>query len=529
MHTSTGELSRNNIKIHLLKPSYSEPDAALLDITKVDRIPLGEVGVFYYEKSRINKPEWLTSFFKDHAAINAKHFHSAGSKAVLIVPLRQGKQTTLFAIPFGSGRYLLRDNCWDERFGLITALNMLEAGALRAMDKRTLTSNPKVVREQVAKASIAGDFDIDIEHDLIHGITGKTQKGFSDFGLVVTGRESLGISSKVDISNITEIVKKAYSIFRKTDYKKSFDWIDYIKEVKDKPLLAELNEKLVENINNQDENTWLAVPDIVEWADFKAFKYSSRKKANEYQELLISELLKEVGGTATPELLEEIKIYFWSSQDDDPAYQWTLSKCLNTEIDHAGSKYVLNNKKWYKLNKDFVKTVNETVDSIKPAALSFPKYNHKDEEQYNIELSSSIGALCMDREQIYYGGGYSSIEFCDVLTKKKAMIHAKKYGGSAVLSHLFNQGFVSAELFLMAPKFREAVSEKIKDPIYQKLIPTLNPKTADYSIIYLVIQKKKASEEFRLPFFSKVALRKCHRQLTAYGYNVFLNWVENDK
>ncbi len=51
----------------------------------------------------------------------------------------------------------------------------------------------------------------------------------------------------------------------------------------------------------------------------------------------------------------------------------------------------------------------------------------------------------MDKKNIPYGGGYSRIEFCDLFSKSKQMIHVKRYGGSSVLSHLFNQGLVSGE------------------------------------------------------------------------------------
>jgi len=62
---------------------------------------------------------------------------------------------------------LLKDFCFEERFGLITSLNILESKSIRGIDKRTLTTNPKSSREQIAKASEAIDFQIDFERDLV--------------------------------------------------------------------------------------------------------------------------------------------------------------------------------------------------------------------------------------------------------------------------------------------------------------------------------------------------------------------------
>lgn len=52
----------------------------------------------------------------------------------------------------------------------------------------------------------------------------------------------------------------------------------------------------------------------------------------------------------------------------------------------------------------------------------------------------------MDRQLISYGGGASRIEFCDVLSDSGQRIHVKQYSGSSVMSHLFNQGLVSASI-----------------------------------------------------------------------------------
>ena len=39
--------------------------------------------------------------------------------------------------------------------------------------------------------------------------------------------------------------------------------------------------------------------------------------------------------------------------------------------------------------------------------------------------------LCLDAKTIYYGGGRSQIELCDILTTDNTYIHIKPYSGSA--------------------------------------------------------------------------------------------------
>ena len=76
-------------------------------------------------------------------------------------------------------------------------------------------------------------------------------------------------------------------------------------------------------------------------------------------------------------------------------------------------------------------------------------YAWKDEKEYNIAVCNEYpDRYClMDRRNVYQGG--SPIEFCDIYSRDKQFIHVKKYNGSSVLSHLFFQGYVSAENFFV--------------------------------------------------------------------------------
>lgn len=519
----------NRLNIYLLKDIFSKADSMISDPANLKTANLRGIGTLYYEPSHQIPPEWISTFFKNHPAIIAADFVQSGTQAVLIASVVHKGKRRFFAICFGTGRFLLKDNSCEERFGLITALNMIEAKALRGIDRHTLTSNPKLSREQIARASIVSDFGLDFEKDLVHSITGKSKTLYSDFGNIITGKESLSISAKIDISNIGQLLRKAITTYDKTDYKTDFDWIDQIKEVKDAPTLDGLNSDLAVQINGVVDTIWLAVPEIIDWTDLKGFKYSTKRKSEFYDDLGVKDLANEFNKDIKVEDLFKKHIRFYSNSDDQPKYKWTIFSCLNAEMDLKGNKYLLSGGKWYLINPDYVGTVNKEIDAIKKSKIVFVDYNHSDEADYNNDVASKLLALSMDRKLVTYGGGNSSIEFCDILTKNGDMIHAKKYGGSAVLSHLFNQGFVSAELFVTDPAFRKELKDKVIGTAYKKLIPANRPDTKQYSVVYAIIQKKPSDGIFKLPFFSKVSLRRCKRVLEGYGYNVFLDWVDNKK
>jgi uncharacterized protein (TIGR04141 family) len=160
--------------------------------------------------------------------------------------------------------------------------------------------------------------------------------------------------------------------------------------------------------------------------------------------------------------------------------------------------------------------------------LNLPEYNHDNEGDYNKAAADHIKALCLDRKNLPYGGGQSKIEFCDILTNDKKIIHVKKYGGSSLLSHLFNQGFVSAELLLLDEDFRKLVINVLsKERGFRSVVPTKKPNASEYKIIYAIITTQK--KKFNIPFFSKVVLKNNKKILEAYGYEIFLTKIPNVK
>jgi len=128
----------------------------------------------------------------------------------------------------------------------------------------------------------------------------------------------------------------------------------------------------------------------------------------------------------------------------------------------------------------------------------------------------------MDKKLIVHGGGYSKIEFCDLYSKDKKIIHVKHYGGSAVLSHLFSQGVVSGELLLADKEFREKVNEKLSNG-HKINNPNDKPNPSDFQIIFGIISS--SSKQLEIPFFSKVSLRNAKRRLETYGYKVSLQKI----
>ena len=225
------------------------------------------------------------------------------------------------------------------------------------------------------------------------------------------------------------------------------------------------------------------------------------------------------------------RIYCFGASSDELKHQWKAFNCLYCEIqdDKEKKTHLLSNGKWYEVENDFAKQVNDGYKQLRDntASVSLPAYKCKNENEYNKETAkNNTDFCCMDRELISHGGGYSKIEFCDLYTKDKKIIHVKHYGGSAVLSHLFSQGVVSGELLLADKEFREKVNEKLPNG-YKLSNPNDKPNSSDFQIIFGIISS--SSKQLEIPFFSKVSLRNAKRRLETYGYKVSLQKISAEE
>jgi len=527
------KVPRNKLSVYLIKEEYSKHKDILKKIDTLQSKKFNKAGILYFGESHIFKPSWLEKFFGSALGDYSKALFNASSKAILLISVNVAKgKKRIFAIPFGYGWTFLNHGTWEERFGLKITLNTVDSNSLRRIDKRNMSLVPKDTSEQLSREGVSADFGIDIEQDLIKSVTGKTRD--EKFGKTITGKDSLSLSVKVNLSNIKEFLILCYEKFKSDKYKEEFGWIDNLSEVKDPNLINNLNKGLIDNIkNNNLDKLWMAVPELVEWWDVSGFSYKNRRD-DLRDDIILSEFIAHLRDSEKNNLDINVfnkGIYCFGASGDELKYEWKAYNCLYCEIqDDARKKtYLLSNGKWYVVEKNFAQQVNDGYQHLRDSSslVDLPIYRHKNENEYNENTAKdNDNFCCMDRKIIRHGGGYGQIEFCDLYTKDKKIIHVKQYGGSAVLSHLFSQGIVSGELFLADIDFRKKVDEQLSTS-HKIVDPDTKPNPSDFQIIFAVISS--SSKKLEIPFFSKVNLRNAKRRLETYGYKVSLQKVRTEE
>jgi len=256
----------NKLTICLIKPEYTEPDQIIKD--GVLAHPIEGLGTFYCEPSHPAPPGWIKDFFG--TALDGKFSLIASSaKGLLLLNIERDGKSHIFAVIFGHGRFLVRDGVAEERFGLKVVLNTVIEDSLRSIDKTTLGSVPKQSREQISRASAATTFGIDIEQDLLGSVTGASKD--KRFGRTITGRDSLSVSTKIDMTEIQEFALLCLERYEAQDYLENFDWVDQIKDVRDRKAVDALDALLVQRLADEElDKIWMAPPDILDWVSKRA-------------------------------------------------------------------------------------------------------------------------------------------------------------------------------------------------------------------------------------------------------------------
>lgn len=485
-------------------------------------------GTLYVKARPRRAPKWATLF--EPFVERSKLGFVQSTAAVFIVPAG-GR---LFALTFGHGRFILKPDAFEERFGLLTTLNLVKPDALRSIDKRTFVDDQNS-RVQTSQAAAALDFGVDIERDLIRGIVGYPES--AALGRRLAGADALTVSVDAKVPDFKRMLRRYLAAFESNAYKQQFPWVDQVRQLNSKsPVVVALNDLLVERLkeawanNGRVAGCWLAIPEIIDWANVHGFKFTRKASEGTSSDLHLPGLVQAYPDQSPT--LEFLRSRYAMSVDeeDHPIDQWPVYRCVHCELQHEGKSFVLSAGHWFEVDKDFEASVDAYIANIPKYNHPLPIYRHADEAAYNADMvDKGDGAWClMDQKNLKVGGIYDKVEFCDVYGDK-VLLHIKHYGSSSVLGHLFNQGLVSGELLKSHKDYAGLANAKL-DAAHQLALDEAIPRNvSDYTVVFGVISQSE-EPDLHLPFFAKVVLKGVCSRLRDWGYGaVMLAKIDCDR
>jgi len=508
-------MKSQKLSIYLIKDDISDHKDIVKDTnTKEDFTD----GSLYYKKSYSNPPNWTNNFFNK----TIDELKNSSASGLYVTKIAENNKDIYFGLSFGHGWQMFKDGVIVEQFGIKTALSVVK-DEIKKIEKKNFKNGLKDVSEQLGKIGTVADFGFDVEQDIMRAIVGEPENQ-ELYGKNVIGKDALSLSVKKNVDEVSDLLKELYKAYISNDYKKRFDWFDNFSSISDKKLIAELDNKMTGKINDDTQIGviyWLSIPEVISWENTKCFKYSLRSGSADYQDVTFEDFKNSLGDIKSDiniDLLKKKRVYQVDT-NDTVIEEWSIYKCLYSETDYNSEKYLLVAGKYYKVDKDYKKKVEDDV--VVDTTFSLPDWDKsKHENVYNTEVATNDNSFqCLD------GGasqrnliGRGKIEFADLVKTDKHLVHVKKYGASAVLSHLFSQGLVSATLLLTEKPFRIEVNTKL-GATHKSIVTDSNPNPSEFTIVYAIGTDK---DDFKLPFFSLVNYRNTKKQLELYRYKVLM-------
>jgi uncharacterized protein (TIGR04141 family) len=510
-----------HLTIFLAKVGRKLPADVIQDHEKLVSFPIsddeGPLGTLFVEARSSKPPRW-GSFFVPQ--VDLMQLGRVSSTAAVFYTTVNGR---VFLLTFGQGRHLLQPACYEDQFGLRVTLNSIGENRFRSIDKHTLDSIGRHTRVQASKEAPPSEFGLDIERDLLHAVTGRPTD--VSLGSTLSGLDSLHVLVRATLRSLRSLLARYLHQFGLKAYEKKFPWLNQISEVRDAVLREALDKLMLATIARQSfDKCWLAVPEIIEWDKVAGFRYGKGAKRAIVHEIDFQSFLADSGKSAGELSVEFLDRHDVTAIDDDGVekYHWSVYRCIYCEVDKSKETYILSSGRWYRIAEDFVAVVNKFYKRIPHYDAELPEYNDATEGDYNKRLAGVPKSqfTLMDARQIPIGGGYSTVEFCDLFSLGNDLIHVKRYGGSSALSHLFSQGLVSGQLFMSDAEFRKEVNARL--PASRKFADTRSrPDPRSYRIVFAVV-KDEAGKSLSLPFFSRLNARQAVQTLAGYGYRVTL-------
>jgi uncharacterized protein (TIGR04141 family) len=479
------------LTIHLLR-DIPDPLKAISRLSQ--RIEIDSNHTLYVKRTKAHHPSWVTFF---GGRVNPNAFGKVRSSGALLLCPVAGRY---FAITFGTGRYLLDPLFIEQRFGLLTTLNAVDPRKVKSIDKASLDRQGMQSRTQASRDASARDFGLDIEQDLVRAVAGIPIDGL--IGETIAGFDSLHVNVRVTFPELRDRLKTYLAKSREQTYQQEFGWIDHVREVRDDILNEQLMRHLVQELKSvSPKDIWLAPDAILDWNEISYFQFGSAQSAPRFPTLSLHRFLESVGEVKKlkPEDLTRRRIRALRA-DDTVAHEWPALRCLQAEMQLHQKSYLLSSGKWYRIDDGFVESIDEVVRSIPVVPLGFPEYQDANEGVYNerVVRASQNRLVLFDADTIWHGGGRSQIEFCDLYSFDRDMIHIKRYSSSATLSHLFSQAAVSGQNFKSDAEFRRKVNEKLP-PSHQIADVDQPLEREEYQVVIGIIGGPGTAD--KLPFF----------------------------
>jgi len=525
-------VGKQPLRVYLLKDGYRTPEEVLrpdkagglppqVHVEDLASAPARE-GFVATKQHSTGEPGWW-KFVAATMDAEVKALETSSASAVVVLPAGG----SWFAVTFGYGRNMVRDEAIVRDFGFKVVLNRVEPDDLRSLDAHAFEEMSVHTRKSTSRGATLGAFGIDSTHDMMRAITGKSRD--PDLGDMIAGSDALAVALDTTAAHLPHHCARFLSAYKSDDYKQDPRWafIDKVRVERDPARTAELDAQLVTALHDRDfARLHLCPPEPFDWGgDFGGFTYNRYPNAECRWELDGDLLVDAMGDRLDAAVLTKMRAYARSHSSGDCVKGWPVYDCIVFEEALGPDNYVLTCGTWYRIEPDFVARVNEQAEALLRTTPSLPDATgERDEGGYNRGVAAAgSDYVLLDCKCPTIDG--DSVEVCDLLSPTdRQLIHVKWWDASATLSHLFRQGANSAECLMSDDSYRAAARAKIaaERPDAVNAIPAQALDPTGYTVVFAVVYPSHRTFPSELPFFTKLNLVRTARELRRLRFDVSL-------
>lgn len=443
----------------------------------------------------------------------------------------------LFAVTFGVGFHAVDPALTEPDFGLRVTANCIDEDRLTLADARGLG---KGKRNATSRLSVPGKvFALGLltDEEWIRKFGGEVR--VTGFAKNASGSDALQLNIEdFSLLALPGKLRQALDLYQATTYQEYFPFLDYFRRESGKETIKELDTLLTAAMQDRDLEIGFASPDEFNLhADvYQLSRYGRTVQLGELRTEDIYSSIDELNGWRNP--LQGIKIQAFdltgeSIRDREPLKPYVVGS-VQRSANGRHQDYAITAGAWFRIDQAYVDLVDRYIRDNVPditTGLQLPEWDddylneHVDgkyaEDRYNRWVSTEEGYALFDQD-FYRKPVGAQIEVCDLLTKDKQLICVKRMDGSDKMSHLFQQGSVSAQLIMTNEDYREKLMDKLQelDPNAKFGSPT------DWTVVYAIATSKPGHLKKIMYFFSRAALRIHSLSIRQSGINVAIAKIE---
>lgn len=533
VHTSSRPQTRR-LTLHFL--AYADPDIdGLLDAIDAEKAgpgydlafpDLGGIPAVLVYGAASHRAEWCADASATTGVPMAYTDRASGAALLLAVDRH------VYAVSYGTGHRLIRDELKDPRFGLRFAVRQLDADRIHRLVHRMPGRRGRQDSVLVPSGLPIWCYGLDGYASVIGHIGGELKDADLTFCRGGTRRVRINGSAGLDVrlgvlpADLLGDIRAVAEVCSRRAPDPMLESIENIAPIADAAIKRQLASDLDEVLGWPDDEAAGFVAPVVPMTHMDgylsshslAIKIGSASRFVDHLDIhdFLQRTRLQTPGARVEALRRGHVRMFADADASEPLGGSAAINWIEAALPLGSRQFFLLDGTWYEIAAGYLTAMRTCVERLLGGipSLDLPKWNlGNDERSYNEHVQDvRPGYICLDRDQVRAGlHREHGFEACDLLGPANELIHVKRARGSSPLSHLFSQALVSAQALATSPDARRIFTAKVRaHPKGRHLPADFQPKKVIFAI--LLKNGDKLTPDTLFPF-SQVTLASTAREL----------------